>query len=129
MNFIRGKVAGGKLDFNGLDIDLTPVVKDVKALEGKEVVFAFRPEAIKVEAGKECYRIDSKVELTELLGDTTNVYAIVGEGDKKVNDILKVNPHHAPEMGSTFSFYVPHTAAYVYDAETEEIVENDIKRH
>ncbi|MCM1235663.1 MAG: TOBE domain-containing protein [Ruminococcus flavefaciens] len=129
MNFIRGKVEGGKLDFDGLNIDLTPVVKDVKSIEGKEVVFAFRPEAIKIDAGKDCYRIDSKVELTELLGDTTNVYAFVGEGDKKVNVILKVNPHHTPEMGSAFSFYVPHNAAYVYDAETEEIVENDIVRH
>ena len=128
MNFIRGTVEGGKLKGYGLDFDLTPVVKDVKSIEGKKVVFAFRPEAIKLEKGKDSYEIKSNVELTELLGDTTNVYATVGE-EEKVNVILKVNPHHTPAMGSEFTFYVPHIAAYIYDAETEEIVENDIKRH
>ena len=127
MNFIRGTVNGGKLEAYGLDIDLTPVVKDVKSIEGKAVVFAFRPEAIKPDKGAGSYEIKSKVELTELLGDTTNVYATVGS-EEKVNIILKVNPHRAPETGSDFTFYVPHTAAYVYDAETEEIVENDIER-
>ena len=129
MNCIRGTVEGGKLKCSGLDLDLAPIVKDVKSIEGKKVVFAFRPEAIKLSGGKDTYRINSKVELTELLGDTTNVYAIVGEGEEKVNVILKVNPHDTPAMGADFGFYVPHTAAYVYDAETEEIVENDIKRH
>jgi len=129
MNFIRGAVKNGKLDVDGLDIDLTPAVKDVKSIEGKNVVFAFRPEAVKTGVGgKNAYTITSKVELTELLGDTTNVYATVGEGDKKVNVILKVNPHNSPEMGAEFSFSVPYTAAYVYDAETEEIVENDLQR-
>ena len=128
MNFLRGVVENGKFKGYGLEFDLAPVVRDVHSIEGKKVVFAFRPEAIKVENKGESYQIKSKVELTELLGDTTNVYAVVGE-EEKVNIILKVNPHHAPVMGSDFSFYVPHTAAYIYDAETEEIVENDVKRH
>ena len=128
MNFIRGKVEGGRLNAYGLDLDLAPVVRNIADIEGKEAVFAFRPEAVKLECGEDSYKITSKVELTELLGDTTNVYAVVGEGDKKVNVILKVNPHNAPEMGSEFSFYIPRTASYVFDAETEEIVENDIER-
>ena len=129
MNFVRGTVEGGKLKASGMDLDLAPVVKDVKSIEGKKVVFAFRPEAIKLTKDKNSYEVTSTVELTELLGDTTNVYATVGEGEGKTNIILKVNPHHTPEMGAQFKFYVPHKAAYVYDAETEEIVENDIKRH
>jgi hypothetical protein len=32
-------------------------------------------------------------------------------------------------MGAQFTFYVPQKAAYIYDAETEQIVENDIVRH
>lgn len=129
MNFIRGVVENGVFKGFGLQFDLTPVVKDAKALEGKKVVFAFRPEAVKLEKEANAYTINSMVELTELLGDTTNVYATVGEDDEKVNIILKVNPHKTPEMGAGFTFCVPHTATYIYDAETEEIVENDLKRH
>ena len=63
--------------------------------------------------------------MTERLGDTTNVYANVGD----VNVILKVNPHHTPEMGATFKFCVPYKAAYIYDAETEQAVPSDIQRN
>ncbi len=129
MNFFRGEVKDGKFVGHGLSLDIAPLVNDVTAVEGKKVVFAFRPEAIKLTKTKGDYEIKSKVELTELLGDTTNVYATVGEGEEKVNIILKVNPHNAPEMGTEFAFRIPQAAAYIYDAETEEIVENSIKRH
>ena len=129
MNFIKGAVEGGKFVGSGLSLPLTGIVKDVKAIEGKKVVFAFRPEAIELKKNTGDYEILSNVELTELLGDTTNVYATVGAGEDKVNVILKVNPHSTPAMGSDFKFYVPQNAAYVYDAETEEIVENDVVRH
>ena len=126
MNFIRGTVEGGKLAFGGMSLDLAPIVRDVSDIEGKKVVFAFRPEAISLDyEGSDCYEITSKVELTELLGDTTNVYANIGD----VNVILKVNPHKTPDRGSEFKFVVPHKAAYVFDAETEKIVPNDIKRN
>ena len=129
MNFLRGEVKGGKFVGYGLSLDIAPLVNDIKALEGKKVVYAFRPEAIKLTKSAGDFEIKSKVELTELLGDTTNVYATVGEGDDKVNIILKVNPHNAPVMGADFTFRIPQVAAYIYDAETEEIVENSIKRH
>ena len=126
MNFIRGTVEGGELAVGELTLDLAPIVKDVAALEGRKVVFAFRPEAVKVDPeGEDNYIINSKVDLTELLGDTTNVYANVGE----VNVILKVNPHKTPAMGSEFKFAVPYSAAYVFDQETELVVESDLKRH
>ncbi len=129
MNFIRGSVEGGKFVSSSISLDIKPVVKDVKALEGKKVVFAFRPEAIELGAKTSSYAVDSYVELTELLGDTTNVYATVGEGESKTNVILKVNPHHTPTMGANFKFYIPHNASYLFDAETEEVIESDIKRH
>ncbi len=130
MNFLRGKVEGGRFVNNsGLNFDLAPVVNDVKAIEGKEVVFAFRPEAIKIanggKAGKDEYLIESKVDLTELLGDTTNVYANVGD----VNVILKINPHDTPAMGSAFKFVVPYKAAYLFDKETEQVIASDIERN
>ena len=126
MNFIKGKVENGCVKVGGKNVDLTPVVDDVKSIEGKEVVFAFRPEAIKLpsEVKGDHYVIESTVDLTELLGDTTNVYANVDGA----NVILKVNPHHTPEMGAKFTFCVPHTAAYVYDCETELAVPSSIER-
>lgn len=126
MNFIRGTVEGGKLNVGELTLDLAPIVKDVASIEGRKVVFAFRPEAVKVDTeGTDSYIINSKVDLTELLGDTTNVYANVGN----VNVILKVNPHKSPAMGADFKFAVPYSAAYVFDQETEQVVESDLKRH
>ena len=126
MNFIRGTVENGRMKAGELVLDLKPIVKDIAAIEGKKVVFAFRPEAIEVEPkGRNNYFITSKVDLTELLGDTTNVYANIGD----VNVILKVNPHKTPAMGSEFRFAVPFSAAYVFDQETEQVVESDIERH
>jgi multiple sugar transport system ATP-binding protein len=129
MNFLKGTVEGGKfVNEAGLSLDIAPLVKDVKAIEGKKVVFAFRPEAIKVakggKAGANEYLINSNVDLTELLGDTTNVYANVGD----VNVILKVNPHDTPEIGANFAFVVPQKAAYIYDEETGLAVESDVVR-
>ncbi|MDE6504353.1 MAG: ATP-binding cassette domain-containing protein [Clostridia bacterium] len=141
MNFIKGTVENGKIKVGETYADLKPVVKNVKDIEGKEVVFAFRPEAVKLPDDKKKtakkaedeaaapapkgYTLTSKVELTELLGDTTNVYANIGG----VNVILKVNPHNTPETGAEFKFFVPYEAAYVYDCETELAVESDLKRH
>ena len=130
MNFLHGKVEGGKfVTESGLSLDIAPVVDDVASIEGKEVVFAFRPESIKLanngKAAKDQYLIESEVDLTELLGDTTNVYANVGD----VNVILKVNPHDTPEMGSTFKFCVPYKAAYLFDKETEKVVPSSIERN
>lgn len=127
MNFIKGTVENGRIKSEHIDLDLAPIVKDVKAIEGREVVFAFRPEAISLadKADKNGYVISSKVDLTELLGDTTNVYANVGD----VNVILKVNPHDTPEMGAEFKFFVPYKAAYLYDGETELAIESDLVRH
>ncbi len=130
MNFLKGKVEGGKfVNDAGLSLDIAPVVDDVAAIEGKEIVFAFRPEAIKLtkngKADKNQYLIESQVDLTELLGDTTNVYANVGD----VNVILKVNPHDTPETGATFKFCVPYKAAYIFDKETEEAIPSSIERN
>jgi multiple sugar transport system ATP-binding protein len=130
MNFLKGTIKNGKfVNKDGLNLDVAPIVKDVASIEGKDVVFAFRPEAIKIarngRAAANEYLITSKVDLTELLGDTTNVYANVGD----VNVILKVNPHDTPEMGAEFKFVVPYKAAYLYDQETELAIESDVVRH
>jgi multiple sugar transport system ATP-binding protein len=131
MNFLHGEVKGGKfvVEDAGISLDVSPIVKNIKAIEGKKGVLAFRPEAIKIakegRAGADEYLISSVVDLTELLGDTTNVYANVG----KKNVILKVNPHDTPAMGSTFKFVVPYKAAYLFDEESQLAIESDVVRH
>lgn len=129
MNFLNGKIEGGKFVNEQLSLDVSPVVDDIASIEGKEVVFAFRPESIKLpvkgKAAKEQYLINSQVDLTELLGDTTNVYANVGD----VNVIMKVNPHDTPAMGEEFKFCVPYKSVYLFDKETEKAIPSSIERN
>ena len=119
MNFIRSTVKGGKIDIGGNVLDLTPRLgKNHSAYEGKELVFGFRPEAISLEKAHEGYCIKSTVELTEMLGDNTNVY--INIGDEKA--ILKVDPHDTPELDTELDFCIPYESVYLFDGETEKVI-------
>ena len=119
MNFVRSTLKNGKIMVGKNEIDLTKKMKaaDIKKYEGKELVFGFRPEAISLGAG-DGYVIKAEVELTELLGDNTNVYVDI-QGDKS---ILKVNPHDTPEMDSEIIFTIPLESVYIFDNETEKVI-------
>ncbi len=117
MNFVRGKVSGGKMAFGKNTIDLTKKMgKKTADYEGKEIVFGFRPEAIDLFAEENAYKIDADVELTEMLGDNTNVY--ITSGEEKA--ILKVDPHDTPEIDEPITFCIPYESVYLFDAETEQ---------
>ena len=88
--------------------EFTNNVKE-KAL-GEEVQKSLKPGDVFVKIVKD--------ELTELLGDNTNVYVDMN-GDKV---ILKVDPHRTPKMDTSISFTVPYKGVYLFDAETEEII-------
>ena len=119
MNFIRAKVSGGKIAVGGKQLDLTPKLgKQLSAYEGKELVFGFRPEGIKLGEHKESYVMDADVELTEMLGDNTNVYIKMQEQ----NAILKVDPHDTPEVDSKIVFSIPYESVYIFDGETEMVI-------
>ena len=119
MNFVRSKVNGGCVEIGGNKHDLSKVIGDsIKEYEGKEIVFGFRPEAISLSALEDSFKLDAEVELTELLGDNTNVYVNMG-GDKV---ILKVDPHQTPAMDTAISYHIPHKNVYLFDAETEEVI-------
>ena len=119
MNFIRSTVHGGCITIGGKKYDITPNLgKHAAAYEGKDIVFGFRPEAIALGEQKDSYVIDASVELTEMLGDNTNVYVNIGQD----NAILKVNPHDAPEMDNQITFSVPFASTYLFDAETEYVI-------
>ena len=119
MNFIRAVVKNGHVSIGGNDLDLKPRLgSGLAAYEGKEVVFGFRPEAIVLKKTDNAYEMKSTVELTEMLGDNTNVY--INIGDEKA--ILKVDPHDTPELDSEFDFFLPYEGVYLFDGETEKVI-------
>ena len=119
MNFIRAKVQGGKIPFGRGQLDVAKKLGGKAAqYEGKEIVFGFRPEAIELGKKDDAYVIEAEVELTEMLGDNTNVY-ITAQEDKA---ILKVDPHDTPAVDSTISFSIPHAEVYLFDGATENVI-------
>lgn len=121
MNFITSTVNGGVMHIGGSEFKLASVIGEDAAAryDGKNVVFGFRPEAITLNEVPESFKLTAKVELTELLGDNTNVYVNMLDGE---SSILKVDPHDTPEMDSEMSFYIPYKSVYLFDAETEEVI-------
>ena len=119
MNFIRGALKDGKLTFGKNVLDLTKKLGGkAKQYEGKEIVFGFRPESIELGRKDDAYVVTADVELTEMLGDNTNVYITAGE-DKA---ILKVDPHDTPKIDTTIEFSIPMESVYLFDGETEMVI-------
>jgi len=119
MNFIRSTVKNGCVDVGGINLNISRNLGDqAAAYEGKEVYFGFRPESIVLGKQENAYVLDATVELTEMLGDNTNVYVNIGDA----NAILKVNPHDAPAMDAKISFSVPYENTYLFDADTEMVI-------
>ncbi len=119
MNFVRGTVSDGKLDIGGVKVDLKHKLgNQLPDYEGKEIVFGFRPEAIRLGEEKDAYVLNADVELTEMLGDNTNVYIVMQD----LNAILKVDPHDTPEIDSGIVFSIPYESVYLFDGETELII-------
>jgi len=120
MNFIRAVVKDGKIPFGSNTLDVTARLGDKAGqYEDREIVFGFRPEAIQLGGTDNAYHVRAQVELTEMLGDNTNVYITAGE-DKA---ILKVDPHDTPEIDSTITFSIPYGDVYLFDGETESVIE------
>ena len=119
MNFIRGTVKNGALAFGDTPLDLSKKLgKRVSDYEGKNIVFGFRPEAIVLGAQQNAYSVSCTVELTEMLGDNTNVYITAGEEKA----ILKVDPHDTPEIDAGLIFSIPYENVYLFDGDTEKVI-------
>ncbi len=119
MNFIKATVKNGCIDINGTKLNVSKNLGDKKAAyEGKEIYFGFRPEHIKLNDKEGDYVLPAVVELTEMLGDNTNVYINIGD----VNAILKVNPHEAPKVDTDICFSISQEYTYLFDAETEKVI-------
>ena len=119
MNFIRATVHNGCIDISGQKLDISKNLGSKKAAyEGKDIYFGFRPEHITLGNVEGAHVLQAKVELTEMLGDNTNVYINIGQH----NAILKVTPYETPEMDADITFSVPVENAYLFDAETEWVI-------
>ena len=120
MNFVRAAVKGGCVEIGGQKLDVSKNLgKQAADYEGKDIYFGFRPEAIKLGDHAGCHVLNAMVELTEMLGDNTNVYVNIGEH----NSILKVTPYETPEMDTEITFSIPLESTYLFDAETEMVIE------
>ena len=118
MNFVRDVVKNGCIAMGDNTLDLRPKYADIGKYEGKEIVFGFRPEAVRLgEVAGACV-VNCRVELTEMLGDNTNVY--ITAGDKQA--ILKVDSHDTPDMDADITFSIPMEDVYLFDAQTENVI-------
>ncbi|MCR5121142.1 MAG: sn-glycerol-3-phosphate ABC transporter ATP-binding protein UgpC [Ruminococcus sp.] len=122
MNLVESRVENGMLDITNNPIDPSKFADKsvIEEYEGKEVVFGFRPEAVKLaEDGCEpadSFKMTGKVELVELLGDNTNIYIDMYDA----NVILKAAPHVSPAPDTGVEFYIPYESCYLFDKQTEK---------
>ncbi len=119
MNFLRGTVKNGAIKFGDIPLDLSKKLPGIQKYEGKEIVFGFRPEGIKLGQHDGAYQLTCNVELTEMLGDNTNVYITAG----KDQAILKVDSHDTPETDVDITFSIPYESVYLFDGETEKVID------
>ena len=119
MNFVRSTVKEGAVSIGGKLLDLGPMLGEkLPDYEGREIVFGFRPEAARLGALENAYVLGGDVELTEMLGDNSNVYVTM----KQDRVILKVDPHDTPEMDTEIVFCVPYENVYLFEGETEKVI-------
>ncbi|MDO4197606.1 MAG: sn-glycerol-3-phosphate ABC transporter ATP-binding protein UgpC [Erysipelotrichaceae bacterium] len=118
MNFIDGEIKDGKISFEKNDN-----VIDLKAtkykLKDQAVKFGIRPEAVSMKPVDNAVKVKGYSTLIEMLGDSTNVYTQIGDD----TIILKCDPHDAPGFEVEFDFYIPYDKIYLFDKETEAVLE------
>lgn len=128
MNFLPCKIEKGKAIFENSNITFD-ISKDfpklAKEYEGKEVILGFRPEAVELVSqgakASDGYVLSSRVELTELLGDSVNAYVTLCNSRL----ILRVPPYNAPEYNSLCTFKLSKEKIYWFDVESTKAVYED----
>ncbi len=111
MNFVDCVVIGGKAAAVGVVVPLK------KGINNNTITVGFRPEAVRltpVEGGS----FHGVVELTEMLGDYSNMYIDL-DGSKI---IIRVSPYDVKPVGEKIDFYVPQELLYFFDSETEQVL-------
>ena len=129
MNFIYGKVEG--TDFiseDGIVVDLNGYDESIllSANNLDKVVLGFRPEACElgVEKRPNSFEASMVVEVSEMLGDTLNIYGYFG----KKNMAIKCTPFEKYEVNKELKFVVDYKNAILFNAKTEEIVFGELSK-
>ncbi len=117
MNFVEGDVKNNIMTFDNSNVTVD-LSHTRYAVAGDRLFFGFRPESVTVHETENAYKFHAKATLTEMFGDSTNVYVDI-DG---VTAIIKLDPHDAPNMDEEFDFYVPYENVYLFDGETENIL-------
>ena len=124
MNFIKGKVEGEVFTAeDGYKVELkgyNPAILE-KASKCENVIMGFRPECCAVEdlGKKGVLKEELLVEVSEMLGDTMNIYGYVGEN----NVVVRTNPFTKYVVGEPLRFDVLHEHIIFFDAESENIID------
>ncbi|MHB9143758.1 MAG: ABC transporter ATP-binding protein [Symbiobacteriia bacterium] len=123
MNFLRAKVAGGRLKAPGLDLPAPADRADaLKAYEGREVVLGIRPEDVSDRpADLERWAagaVDCQVDVTEPLG--SEVYLHLNLGDQRLT--ARVAPDTQLRDGQAAKLAINLDKAHLFDAETERAI-------
>ena len=119
MNFVKAHFKENKLSIDGTNLiyDLSSSIDRFNEIEDDtDIIFGFRPEAIILEKYHETgIDLTSVVELTEMLGDSANVYTKIGDQ----NVILKIDPHDIPKIDEECRFTVKEESIYLFNKDTE----------
>ncbi len=122
MNFIKSSIVNNKVKLENTDIELDIVNLKKNLKDFDSIYLGFRPESTilcSIDDKKDGIKLEAVVGLTELLGDTANVYAKINEH----NIILKVDPHFIPKINEKCKFTVPFESLYFFDEKTEKVIE------
>lgn len=126
MNFMKGHVEGStfissvdrrtKIELPGYDQAL---LKEVSKHE--EVIMGFRPEfcALGHSKDKKDLNLTMLVDISEMLGDTLNIYGKIG-----LNDVVfRTNPFTEHKVNQPLDFNVPYDRILFFDAKSENLIE------
>jgi len=121
MNFIEGRLtsADGQTWFEATDVRVKITGRKAELVAGKvgqPIVFGIRPEGMYLRrsehAGDEQQVLNLKVEVTEPLGNTMDVYASVPNAEKHIVARVKAEPM---EEGGTHKFYVDEDKVQLFE--------------
>ena len=118
MNFVRGEVKGNNFvaDDEVLSFEFASKLNNiVSKVDGKRVVVGFRPENLSLVEVENGVKVHGTVEITEMLGDTMNIYVTVGNS----NIIIRTTPTDKYKIDDEIDFYIDQDFLHVFDEETE----------
>lgn len=125
MNFIRGRVKGNTFiaSSDKTEIKLPGYNQQLLNRVSKhgEVVMGFRPESCHLgkTSKKDYLNLSMIVEISEMLGDTLNIYGKIGFNEV----VFRTNPFTKYTINKPLDFYVPYDRILFFDAKTENLIE------